>query len=147
LQINDEPDIKLAGLSIWVDGYQFPDSTEYWDANWIVVRVRAEGQRAVVQLCDPCIHLPELAAWLQACTCMDAGESDEAVLPTMEPYLQVTIDRTGDFGGLVANVKVTPDNISQFHEFRYPIDPSYIRLLMDSLHRVLARYPVRGLRS
>jgi hypothetical protein len=147
MQANDEPDIKLAGLSVWIDGYQFPESTEYWDANWVVVRVRAGGQRAVVELCDPCIHLPELAAWLQACTIMEAGESDEAELPTMEPYLRVRIERTGNFGGLVANVKIIPDNVLQFHEFRYPIDASYIRPLMDSIRRVLARYPVRGSRD
>jgi hypothetical protein len=147
VQANDEPDIKLVGLSIWFDGYQFPDSADYWDANWIVVRVRAEGQNAVVKLHDPCVHLPELAGWLDACMKLDAGEVDEARLPTMEPYLQVKIDRTGEFGRLLATVAITPDNISQFHEFRYPIDPSYVRLLIDSLRRVLVRYPVRGSRD
>jgi hypothetical protein len=147
VQANDEPDIKLAGLSIWIDGYQFPDSTEYWDANWIVVRVRAEGQRAIVEFCGPCIDLPELRGWFEACTSLEAGKCDEAVLPTTEPYVQVRIDRTGEFGRLLATVAITPDNVSQFHEFRYPIDPTYLRLLMDSLRRVLARYPVRGARG
>ena len=32
-----EPDIKLAGLQIWVHGRQFPDSDDYWDGNWLYV--------------------------------------------------------------------------------------------------------------
>lgn len=138
-----EPDIKLVGLSIWILGYQYPDSSKYWDANWVVVRVCCIGQCAVVELCDPCIHLPELAAWLDACIALEDGRSERAELPTMEPYLQITIDRSGDYRGLVVKVKVTPDNVTQFHEFHFPIDSSYLRILIEALRGVLARLPIR----
>lgn len=30
-----EPDLKLLGLSIWVDGRQFPGNSDYYDGNWL----------------------------------------------------------------------------------------------------------------
>jgi len=47
----DEPDLKFEGLSLWVLG-QFPDHNEYWDGNWLNVRVRVET-RAAVETCGP----------------------------------------------------------------------------------------------
>lgn len=141
----NEPDIALAGMSIWIDGYQYPTSTEYWDANWLIVRVLCVGQNATVRLNEACIHAPELAAWLESCVSLNDGRTGEAAMPTMEPYLQVTINRSGEFNGLVAIVKLTPNNISQFHEFRFPIDPSYLPRLIVSLKQTLNRFPVRAL--
>ncbi|MBI1190673.1 MAG: hypothetical protein GC200_08360 [Tepidisphaera sp.] len=144
MQDEREADITLAGLSIWVDGYQFPQSQDSWDGNWVIVRAECVGQRATVELCSPCVHLPELRRWLDACVALESGMADEAELPTMEPYLRVRIDRSGEFRGLVATVEMTPDNLTQFHEFRFPIDASYLPRLADAIRRVLAEYPIRN---
>ena len=143
MQFDRDADIQLAGFSMWVDGYQFPAETEYWDANWVRVRVVCTGQQASVKLCDSCVHLPELSAWLDECVRLEAGAVESATLPTMEPYLQVTIDRSGEFKGLLATVKLTPDDVTQFHEFQFPIDPSYLPKLIASLRSVLGRLPIR----
>jgi len=64
----------------------------------------------------------------------------------MEPYVRATIDRSGKSKSLRAKVKLTPDNVSQFHEFRVPIDPSDLLRLISSLRAVLSRLPIRGKR-
>lgn len=141
----NEADITLAGLSICVDQYQYPDSTEYWDANWLSVRIHCIGQNATVNLSRSCVHVPELASWLESCVSLNEGHANEATLPTMEPYLQVTISHSRKFKGLVAIVKLSPDNVSQFHEFRFPIDQSHIPRLILDLRKTLSRFPIRAL--
>lgn len=140
---DSDPNIKLAGLSIWVEGYEFPDSTEYWDANWVVVRIVCVGHGSKVKFRDPCIHLPELQGWLTGCIALESKSADKAELPTMEPYLQVVIDRSGVAGGLVAAVTLIPDDIESPREFRFPIELSDVRTLIESLQRVLKRFPIR----
>lgn len=129
---------------MWADGYQFPDSTEFWDANWVRCRIVCVGQQATVKLAASCVHLPEFETWLDACKKLDSGDVDLAALDTMEPYLRIKVDRSGDFRTLLATVMLTPDNVTQFHEFRYPIDPSYLKGLITALGVVLKRLPVRG---
>ncbi|HYE61988.1 MAG TPA: hypothetical protein VD997_08315 [Phycisphaerales bacterium] len=139
-----DADIQIAGFSMWVDGYQYPSSVDYWDGNWVRVRVVCTGEQATVKLMDACVHLPELAAWLDECVKLQAGQADHATLPTMEPYLWATIDHSGGYKGLLATIKLTPDNVSQFHEFRFPIDLTYLARLIQSLRVILARLPIRG---
>ena len=32
-----KPDLTVAGFQLWVHGRQYPDSQEYYDANWLRV--------------------------------------------------------------------------------------------------------------
>jgi hypothetical protein len=164
MEFDRDADIQLGGFSMWVDGYQFPASTEYWDANWVHVRVVCVGRQANVKFSASCVHLPELAAWLNECVRLEGGDIDRATLPTMEPYLQIKLDppgefkwlsrapefkglfRSGEFKGLVATVKLSPDNVTQFHEFLFPVDQSCLPRLIASLRGVLGRLPIRGSR-
>lgn len=139
-----EPTFRLGGLSVWIDGYQYDDAVEYWDANWVNIRVECIGQQAIVKLCSPCLHLPDIANWAKECQRLWEGQVETATLVTMEPYLEITVDRSGNYKGLVATAKITPDNLTQFHEFRIPIDQSDLARLVKSLAVVLAAFPVRG---
>jgi hypothetical protein len=138
-----EPDIQLAGLQVWVQGYEFPDSTEYWDANWLIVRILCTAHNAAVKLHGAYVCTFELAAWLDACRALAAGEADHAVLDTIEPNFRLRIEHAGERRGLVATVKITPNNITQFHTMRFDIDPAALRVIVESLKQILQRFPVR----
>jgi hypothetical protein len=135
---------QLGGLTVWIEGYEFPDAADYWDANWVMTRVQCTGQHTVVKLRDPCLRLPVLASWADACRRLLNGESDTAALAPMEPYLDITIDREAEPKGLVTTVKITPDNVTEFHEFRFPIEPSHVEKLIESISVVLSRLPLRS---
>jgi hypothetical protein len=48
LPMQDQPDLQLAGLSLWV--LQFPGAeNDYWHENWLNVRVRVEAPGAIVE--------------------------------------------------------------------------------------------------
>jgi hypothetical protein len=58
-----EPDLHLAGLSLWLFGRQFPDQSDYWDGNWLNARVRVEATEAVVEAHGAIIHAAELESF------------------------------------------------------------------------------------
>ena len=49
-QLYGEPDLKIAGLSIWAISREFPQSDDYWDGNWLVspITVRVKDFAAKV---------------------------------------------------------------------------------------------------
>ena len=139
-----EPDIKLGGFSLWIKEYDRSSTPGSWDDSWVDVVARCVGQNTLVGLESRCVRQTELAQWLQECIAFDAGKSDAAELPTCEPYLKIKIDRSGLSGGLVAIIHISWDNDSEFHEYRYTIDPSHVRGLITSLRVILSRFPIRS---
>lgn len=60
-----KPDIKIAGLSIWVHGREREGDLDYWNGNWVRVTVQCKAQGAEVITSGSIIHLPEIAALLK----------------------------------------------------------------------------------
>jgi hypothetical protein len=60
----EEPDLKFAGFSLWVLSRQFPDHDDYWDGNWLNVRVRVEARGAAVEVRGPILYASELRGFI-----------------------------------------------------------------------------------
>lgn len=154
--MTNAPDIRVGGLSVWIRARQFPGATEYYDANWLIVDVACEANGAIVRLDnEPCLMTAELAEWRDHCADFLAGATTIAELPAMEPYLSVLIERRGAGDakttasrpwrvGIWAKVRISHDNVTQFHEFQFPLDKSDVERLTNELSAALARYPVHG---
>lgn len=67
----------------------------------------------------------------------------EAELAGYEPDLRVSL-KMQRLGHLKAEVEITPDHLSQFHQFLLDLDQSYLPALIASCDAILARYPVTG---
>lgn len=141
--MNQDPDLKLAGLSMWVLGRQFPDQADYWDGNWLEVRVRVEASGAIVKFEGHFVRVTELVSFADELEILDTTLAGEASLDCMEPYLDVRI-RGERNGQATATVEVTPDNLTQFHKFIFSIDQTYYKLLIAYCRKILLDYPVRG---
>jgi hypothetical protein len=137
-----EPDLQLAGLSIWVLGRQFPDANDYWDGNWLNVQVRVEALEASVQVRGPVIHAREFASFLVELELLDRTLTGEASLTCLEPNLDIKI--RGRLGQATATIKITPDHLSQSHQFSFSFDQTYFKSLIAACRRILAKYPIRG---
>jgi hypothetical protein len=109
--MRDEPDLGLAGLSIWVVGRQFPDQNDYWDGNWLNVRVRVEATGATVEARGPIIHASELESFTKELEQLGSALTGNASLKCMEPNLDVVIrgDRRGQ---ATMTIRITPDHIT-----------------------------------
>jgi len=141
---DDEPSLHIAGFRLWIDRYERPDSNDEYDGNWLIGQLECIGNHAAVRLIPFSILVQDLIRWLDDCTRLSTNQITAAKLEPLEPYLTVTIDHSGEFNGLLATFKITPDLLTQFHEFRFPIDQSDLARLIESLRILLARFPLRG---
>jgi hypothetical protein len=137
------PDVKLAGLQIWVHGRQFPGHQDYWDGNWLNVTVHCGALGASVWASGPIIHLGQLYDWQLRATKLYEQLAGEAALETLEPNLSVSLKSLGS-GHVAMEVLITPDHMNQSHRFRFEIDQSYLPPLLNQCQQVLRTYPMRG---
>lgn len=138
-----KPDIKIAGLEIWVHGNQFPDSFDYWDGNWMDVTVRCTSNNASVWVSGNFLHLPDLARLMATSEKLYEILKGEAVLPCMEPEFSMKLEASS-LGRINMTVNITPDHMNQEHKFIFEIDQSYLPDLVSSCKKVINKYGIKG---
>ncbi len=138
------PDISVAGLKIRIAGRQFEHSTDFWDANWLVITVQCSSSCSNVVTQGPIIHLSEIERWMSELQEMNETLAGEARLNCMEPELDVSLTLDGTTGAGSLTVCITPDHLTERHEFIFPIDQSYLPALIGELRSILKQYPITG---
>jgi hypothetical protein len=136
-----DPDLHVCGLSIWVDGRQFPDASDYWDGNWLMVRARMEAAGARADCGGPILMATDFKQFRDELVSMVDTLVGEAVLAGLEPELKVTFKMTPR-GGVEGEVEITPDHLTQRHRFTVQLDQSYLPALVASCDAVLDRFPI-----
>jgi hypothetical protein len=137
------PSIHLAGLKIWVHGRQYPESSDYWDGNCLLVTAECASLGAVVRVRGPIIHLSELARWADLAETVYSSLIGEANLECMEPELSVKL-AVDKLGHVLMTVNITPDHLAQNHSFSFELDQSYIPILIRECRTVLDCYPIKA---
>ena len=135
-------DIQIAGLSIWIHQRQFPESEEFWDANWLDITAGCEASGAQVETSGSILHLTELDKLLRECRQMHASLSGKASFVCMERELDLKLEmQTG--GRLTMEVKITPNHLEQKHWFQFEIDQSYLPELIRDCQQILEKFPLK----
>jgi hypothetical protein len=141
--MRDDPDFKLGGLTIWVHGYEFPDHNDFWDGSWLNVEVQVEAAGARVQTQGPILRADELDSFLGELELLDRTLVGTASLTCLEPNLAVEV-RGSETGQVTAIVKLTPEPVTQSHEFTFELDQTYLKPAIAMGRAILARYPAKG---
>lgn len=137
-----EPDLSLAGLKLWIHGYQFPLANDYWDGNWLEATAICSENGASVLIRGAFIRTTEILDWQQAVENLRIKLEGVAKLDCMEPELGVKLT-AGLLGAVEMEVEITPDNLTQEHKFVFKIDQSYLDPLSSQCARVLGAFPIR----
>lgn len=143
---DQKPDLQIAGFSLWVIGRQFPDATEFWDANWLVVEARVEASGATVTARGPFVFATEIDRFCSGLKTMDQTLSGTARLDCMEPTLDVTLT-CSPLGQASAAIALTPDHVTQLHKFTFDFDQTYLRPVLQDCLSILKRFPIKGHRG
>lgn len=138
-----EPHLHLAGLKLWVHGYQYRDADDYWDGNWLNATAICSENGATVLVRGAFIRTDEIGQWQRALEKLLADLKGEAKLECMEPEIAVTL-RATSLGAVEMEVQITPDQLTQQHQFSFAIDPSYLGPLLSQCVRLLNAFPIRG---
>lgn len=137
------PHIDLAGLKLWIHGYQFAHAGDYWDGNWLTATAICSDSGATVQVRGAFIRNDEIAEWQQAVEELNADLAGEANLVCMEPELGVTLNAM-PLGAVEMKVRITPHHLTQSHCFQFSIDQSYLTSLSSQCAQLLEAFPIRG---
>jgi hypothetical protein len=137
------PDLQISGLQIWIHHRQFPDLEDYWDGNWINVTAHCEANGSSVQINGNFIHLSEIAGLMTGVEQMYKEFGGKAELRCMEPELSFSLEAK-DHGHIEMTVNITPDNLTQYHNFFFDIDQSFLPKLITDCKAVLEKYPIKG---
>ena len=93
--------------------YQFPESADAWDGNWL------------------------------RCTAVYEQLAGRATLGSVEPELTAEVRAVGRKGDIEVRVEITPDHMNQAHRFIFTMDQSYLPAVLRACERLLGQHPVR----
>ena len=137
-----QPAIAFGGLAIWIHGRQFPGAKDYWDGNWLRATVRCNDVGSSVSAHGAIIHLGEVAQWLGEIEKLHQNLEGKATLACVEPNLHVDLRPKG-LGHISVVIDITPNQITQSHQFRDEVDQTMLPPLISPCREVLQKYPLR----
>jgi hypothetical protein len=142
---DDEPDLKLGGLSLWIEARERPDDDDYWDSNWLVIRAKVEAAGSSVELRGPWLRTDDVASFLTEIEGMSKNLRGKAALAPIEPAIKATL-KMGSLGQIAVYVEATPDHLEQRHSFHFGFDQSYLPEIISGCRKILLRFPIKGSR-
>jgi hypothetical protein len=142
---DDEPDLKLGGLSLWIESRERPDDNDYWDGNWLVIRARVQAPGSSVELRGPWLRTSEVASFLTEIEAMSKDLRGKAALAPIEPAIKATLEM-GSLGQIAVYVEATPDPLEQRHSYHFGVDQSYLPEIIRGCRKILLRFPIKGSR-
>lgn len=137
-----KPNIQICGLQIWIHSYQFPNSNDDLDSDWLNVTAHCGKDGATVWVSGSIIRSSEIYSWSKESESLYENLAGKAVLSCIEPELEVTINGVTP-GKFEMVVKITPDHLSQEHMFTFELDQSYLPDLISSCKNVLKEFPIK----
>ena len=136
--------LTVAGFKLWIQGRQFPDSTDYSDGNWLLVSARCEAPGAIVRAQGALLMVTDIAEFGDQCKAMHEGDTKSAKLDPLEPELSLSLEGVDLAGHITATVEITADHLSQYHKMEFEIDQSYLPDIVSQCATILREYPIRG---
>ena len=137
-------------LSLGVLSYQFPDSIDYWDGNWLVIDgsvIHPSGPWNFREACLTSFELQQLAEWFDG---VERGHPDRDGGYFTEPCLGFSYVASPDpaIAVLLAHECAPPwitDHDDRLGGIRlhFPLSANQPRLLAAAVRDLLVQFPVR----
>lgn len=139
-------------IELSIVGYQYPDAkpSDWYDANWLMVRLKVGSAWESVDPAMLTTEAGEVAGWLRRA----AVGLAEPTLEFIEPVLvfRVEEDDIGDrFYSLQVSMEMLPPLLRGLPSasviLRLSEDPELLRIAADKWEQEIAAFPVRGFRA
>jgi hypothetical protein len=141
-----DPDLKIAGFELEVQGRQNPDAADYWDGNWLLVTARCQGTGGQAEVSGALLLTADIERFRDECDSMRRGTAERAALNSVEPKLDLKLAPTERAGEMEVAVRLKPGEGSrEQHRFEYRIERNFLTEIIRECSLILERYPVRGI--
>ncbi|MDN3449468.1 hypothetical protein QMA09_04655 [Planococcus sp. APC 3906] len=130
-------------LEIDVLQRNYPDSTDFWDANWIASVIHLEIPGYMVHF-EADLRTDELRDFVDELRSMNENLGGTAILKNLDSYIY--LEGAMDLRGKISwNIETCyPAGIGAELTCDFESDQTYLRILIDELDRVLEAFPVLG---
>jgi hypothetical protein len=123
------PELKIAGFQLWVHSYELDD--------WLQVSAHCGAKGAEVWAAGSLLMLGDIAVLKDGCKHLLDGSIREAIVSPLEPEISLTLRREDDLGHILLKVRITPDHMTQSHEFAFDIDQSHLPTVIKSCESII----------
>ncbi|AVK97392.1 hypothetical protein FCT18_01850 [Lysinibacillus sphaericus] len=121
----------------------YPNSTDYWDANWITSTIKIEIPGYLVQFTAD-LRTDELRDFLAELTMISSDLSGKAMLLNMEDYIQLECQMNKMGQLLWSGQTCYPVGNGAVLKFEFKSDQSYLQRLVKEVEDILLVFPVIG---
>lgn len=132
---------ELEHIALNVSGREFPNSTDFWDANWLIctVEIAVGAFRGRV---EGMIRTEEVEGFREQLLRLNDGLNGEAEFATMEEWLSLRL--IGDGRGHIETICQLGDAPGSGNTLtcRLSMDQTFLPPLMQELSELLKAYPV-----
>ena len=139
-----EPSLEIAGFRRWIQSRQYPDSSDYYDGNWLNVTAYCSSKGSNSLVSGPILTTTDVERFFTQVQRLYSEPPGEAALESFEPELRVLLRTVDALGHIQMIVNITPDNTSQKHEYKFQIDRSYLPSVLTQCRKILDEFPVMG---
>lgn len=136
-----DPDLRVAGLQVWVHNQPHANSGEPYDADWLTVTVHCGESGASVWVRGELLTASAFSRLARDCEAMYRQLAGQASLSSDEPGLSVLLTTSDQRGHVSMVVDISPNPLTQAHRFRFDLDQSYLPGVSAQCCALLVRFP------
>ena len=129
----------LGGFTLQAFNRQFPEATDYWDGNWLLVEATCGAGLNVVGTSGSFIHGSDLRQWIRQLAEWDGHSRLE--LKTLEEELALSISPSD--GEL--SVEVQLGRLERTTRNAYSVPTKQLDVFCAGLHDLLECFPILGM--
>ena len=121
----------------------YPDSSDYWDVNWITSKINIKIPGYHVNF-DANLRTDELKDFVNEIKLMTKHLKGKATLSNMETFIQIEgeMDKLGKIMWIAETCY--PAGYGAVLKFEFESDQSFLNILIRELEEILTSYPVIG---
>ena len=135
---------ELGGLEVEVLGRQFPNEvSDYWDANWLHVKVQCRDDCALATHQGSILLTFEIEAFGKQIEQIIDGKSERARFEGIEPFLKISVQKSGSLGHILVSVDLSNAERTSFHTFQFDTDQTQLVAAVKDISRIIDEFPVR----
>ena len=135
-----------------VAGYEFKNANEYYDANWLKIKITAEDEVNSWSATDNCLltyELENLSEWFRD---LLKADEDQYEIEFMENELKFKFDSNNDRLSIILDFNLHPkgemfeygDDGDEPYELEFTLNNKSIEGIIKNISDEIVRYPVRG---
>lgn len=132
-------------IELKIIGYEFPDATEYYDANWLNIKIKVESGKVQYEETQPCVLTWDIEDLIQGMSTL--LKKRKAVYHTnfMEPYLSMEFEGRDNIIEVRFRHQIDGDpDFSETYEVYFSIPKREFKEVIRQLKEEYEKYPKRA---